>query len=96
MLSLFELLFHYAANCPDLTHWLGNGDLIAEYRQTLSLSREQSVRLLERLAGEDRALLERCLEHLERRAGDEKRMLFCQGLSMGLRLGGAAFSAWES
>lgn len=95
MLSLFEALFNHAAGCPDLTHWLEDSDLIAEYRQTLSLCQDQSSRLLERLTGEDRALLERCLEHLGRRSEDEKRMLFCQGLAIGLRLGAAALSASE-
>ena len=92
MIPELETLYRQAMGAEDLTRWLGDKDMVKAYEESAHYSEEQRKRLLGRLTGEDLELLRRYLDNRDEREDAESRMLFSEGLSIGLRLG--ALCAW--
>lgn len=92
MIPELETLYKQAASAENLTRWLQDRDIIKSYEDSFRYAEEGQALLLGRLAGEELEMFRRYLDNRAEREDAESRMLFSQGLSIGLRLG--SLCAW--
>ena len=92
MITVFEVLYNYASNSPDLNRWLRDEDTLRDYADSGKFAQEQASQLMNCLTGEERTLFEKYMGNIEEHWSMRNYMLFCQGLAMGLQLGLSAHS----
>ena len=92
MIPELELLYNKSLESQELVRWLSDEGLIRDYRENARFSSEKQEQLLKVLQGEQLSLFQCFLDNELDRSDAERRMLFSQGFSIGLRLG--ALSAW--
>jgi len=87
MQTPLDALYAYAVKRDDLTRWLPNEDISESYRSAATYADEQRAELCARLGAGDLELFRKFLDNADEAHEMEGEMLFCQGLSIGLRLG---------
>ena len=87
MIPELESLYRQVIHEKNPTRWLQTDDIIKSYEDSVRFSEEGQVQLLERLTGGDLEKFRRYIDNQAERQDAEGRILFCQGLSIGLRLG---------
>lgn len=87
MIPEFEILYKQATGRGDLTRWLRDGDLVKDYEDSVRFAQEEQEHLLRVLSGDDLKRFRCYLDNKEYQTDAEFRIVFSEGLSMGLRLG---------
>lgn len=87
MIPELEVLYREAMEGGNMKRWLRDEDVVKDYRDCARYAEEGEEQLLSALGGGDLQLFRRYLDNREGREEAERRMIFGQGLSMGLRLG---------
>lgn len=93
MIPELETLYRQAINTANLSRWLRDGDITEDYKDSASYAEEEEKRLLSTLTGEALEEFRRYIDNRAAQEDAENRMLFSQGLSMGIRLG--SLCAWS-
>lgn len=92
MIPELETLYKQALKTENMTRWLRDGDVIKDYEDSVRYSEEEKKSLLSTLTKEDLEEFRRYIDNRAEQEDAESRMLFSQGLSMGIRLG--SLCAW--
>ncbi len=87
MTELYELLYDYAWRQTDLTRWLLRTNDVQDYHRCMEEADGHERQLRELLGKPEREVLLSYINSTDVRAAYERKMLFCQGLAMGLELG---------
>ena len=87
MVTLLDALYNWAGERPDLTRWLPDEDIRRDYLDSTKYAEEQELALRQKLSGDDLTLFERFRGNQDMANELYGRMIFTQGLSMGLQLG---------
>lgn len=93
MIPELETLYRQAVQTDNLTRWLRDGDAIKDYEDSVRYAEEGQAHLLSLLTGEALAQFRHYIDNRAEREDAESRMLFSQGLSIGIRLG--SLCAWS-
>lgn len=93
MIPELETLYNQAINTDNLTRWLRDGDIVECYEDSVGYAEKEQAQLLSTLTGDALKQFSRYIENRAAREDMEHRMLFSQGLSMGIRLG--SLCAWS-
>lgn len=92
MLPELETLYTKSLERPDLARWLVDRKKIYEYKENLRRVELCGDQLLEMLTGKELELFQELTEREAEYSDADRRIFFCQGLSIGLRLG--SLCAW--
>ena len=90
MKTPLDALYDYARQQDDLARWLFNDDIAETYREATAYAHKQQLQLLDSLAPGDLERYRKFLENSDEAHELDGEILFCQGLSIGLRLGALA------
>lgn len=92
MMPELETLYKQAINAENLIRWLGNKDAVKDYEDSVQFAQGDQEHLQSSLTGDELKLFRRYLDNKEYQIDAESRMVFSEGLSIGLRLG--SLCAW--
>lgn len=87
MIPEIRLLYDEVSTETDITRWLGDRDLVKEYKDTLRFLSEEADHLLSVLSGRDREVFQRYMENRVCQMELECQMQFAMGFATGLRIG---------
>lgn len=87
MIPEIRALYGAASTQTDMARWLGDKDMIQDYKDTMRFLSKDADHLLSVLSGQDREMFQRYMENRACQLDLECQMQFAMGFAMGLRTG---------
>ena len=87
MITPMDVLFNYAYKRQDLNQWFHDEDMAKDYQDSADFAQQQREALLSALNGSDLQTFERYVANQDMAHDLEQRLLFSEGLALGIYLG---------